>query len=156
MAGFIEVISRIVRPYKTRIIIFFLLLIFVVAGIWGWRKFVKFNPFGDVANAERRNPEIIVYLFYADWCTHCKKAKPEWAAFKQEHSGTVVNGYQITCKDFECSDENNVEVQNLMAQYKVSSFPTIIMLKNDQEVTYDAKVNKANLEQFVNTLTGTA
>jgi len=38
-----------------------------------------------------------------------------------------------------------------MDQYKIEGFPTIKLIKNGQVVEFDAKVTKANLEQFINT-----
>ena len=31
-------------------------------------------------------------FFYADWCGHCQRFKPEWNKFKNEMNNKVVNG----------------------------------------------------------------
>jgi thiol-disulfide isomerase/thioredoxin len=159
MAGFVEVVTKFFRPYKRIILVIFILIIFIIVGVYGYRSFYsvpeKTRDFKDVANADRRNPQIQIYLFWADWCPHCKKAKPEWVAFSQEYNGKIVNNYEIQTTDIDCSDPNgqDPQVQNMLAEYRVNSYPTIIALKDSQVVGFDAKITKSSLDQFVESLT---
>lgn len=159
MAGFVEVVTKFFRPYKRIILVIFILIIFIIVGVYGYRRFYsvpeKTRDFKDVANANRRNPQIQIYLFWADWCPHCKKAKPEWVAFSQEYDGKIVNNYEIQTTDIDCSDPNgqDPQVQNMLAEYRVNSYPTIIALKDSQVVGFDAKITKSSLDQFVESLT---
>jgi len=159
MAGFVEVVTKFFRPYKLIILVIFILIIFIIVGVYGYRSFYsvpeKTRDFKDVANANRRNPQIQIYLFWADWCPHCKKAKPEWVAFSQEYNGKIVNNYEIQTTDIDCSDPNgqDPQVQNMLAEYRVNSYPTIIALKDSQVVGFDAKITKSSLDQFVESLT---
>jgi thiol-disulfide isomerase/thioredoxin len=159
MAGFVEVVTKFFRPYKRIILVIFILIIFIIVGVYGYRRFYsvpeKTRDFKDVANANRRNPQIQIYLFWADWCPHCKKAKPEWVAFSQEYNGKIVNNYEIQTTDIDCSDPNgqDPQVQNMLAEYRVNSYPTIIALKDSQVVGFDAKITKSSLDQFVESLT---
>jgi thiol-disulfide isomerase/thioredoxin len=158
MANFVDVISRVFRPYRRTILIVALLILFVVVGTYGINRYYttpkKSSEFKDVANANRRNPEIEIYLFWTDWCPHCKKAKPDWMAFQQEYNGKVINNYQIKCTDVDCSNDKDAQVQNMLAQYKVNSYPTVIALKNSEPVGFDAKISKSSLDQFIQSLTG--
>ena len=59
----------------------------------------------DSANLEHntkrdgiRQKNVEVMFFFADWCPHCKKAKPHWNALKTSETvskGKVVNGYSV-------------------------------------------------------------
>ena len=157
MAGFVETIGRIFRPYKKGILILFIFIIFIIVGYFAYQRFYilpkRGKEFKDVANANRRNEEIEVYLFWADWCPHCKRAKPDWVAFQQEYNGQVVNGYDIKCVDVDCSDDKDAQVQNLLGQFKVNSYPTVIAIKNTETVGFDAKISKSSLDQFIDSLT---
>jgi thiol-disulfide isomerase/thioredoxin len=157
MAGFVEVVTRMFRPYKRHILIVSLVLLFIVLSIYAFHHYYrvpqKSKDFKNVANANRRNPEIEIYLFWTDWCPHCKKAKPDWVAFQQEFNGQTVNGYQIKCVDVDCSNDQDPSVQNMLAQYKVASYPTIVGIKDSQPVEFDAKISKSSLNQFVESLT---
>jgi thiol-disulfide isomerase/thioredoxin len=157
MAGFIEVITRIFRPYKRYVLIISLVILFIIIGVYGYNHFYsvpqKNSEFKDVANANRRSTEIEIYLFWTDWCPHCKKAKPDWVAFQQEYNGKTINKYDIKCTDVDCSNDQDAKVQNMLGQYKVSSYPTVIAIKNSQMVGFDAKISKSSLDQFVESLT---
>jgi len=156
MAGVIEVITKVFRPYKRTILILSLILLFIIVGLYGYKWFysasLKNKDFKDVANANRRQPEIEIYLFWADWCPHCKKAKPDWVAFQNEYNGKVVNNYTIKCTDIDCSKDDDAQVQTMLSKFKVNSYPTVIALKDSQPVAFDAKITKSSLDQFVQSL----
>jgi len=85
-----------------------------------------------------------VYFFYTTWCPHCKKAKPEWEAFKNSVGDNKVNGWKIQFIEIDCDqDENTAD------KFKVDGYPTIKMVKGNQIIEYDAKPNKATLMEFL-------
>ena len=90
-------------------------------------------------------------LFTVDWCPHCKTAKPVWNDVKTEYEGSVINGYKVSFVDYNCTKET-AETQSLMDKYKVEGFPTIILIKDNQVIDYDAKPSKTTLVQFLNTV----
>jgi len=96
-----------------------------------------------------KDAEII--LFYADWCPHCKTAKPEWEQVKAEYNGKLVNGYTLVFNEVNCTTESP-EVEKMMNTYKVEGFPTIKLIKDNQVVDFDAKPTKSSLTQFINTV----
>lgn len=98
------------------------------------------------SGSSTKDAEIL--FFYADWCPHCKQAKPEWAKFKEEHHETEVNGYRILCIDVNCTSELG-ESGQLIKTYDVEGFPTIKMKANGKIIEYEAKVSKQNLDLFV-------
>jgi len=90
-------------------------------------------------------------FFYADWCPHCKSAKPIWNELKTEYQNKTINGYNVIFTEVNCSEET-AEVEKLMNQYNVEGYPTIKLLKDGQIIEYDAKPSKETLTQFLNTV----
>ena len=90
-------------------------------------------------------------FFYADWCPHCKVAKPIWNDLKAEYENKTINGYRILFTEINCSEET-AEVDKMMNQYNVEGYPTIKLLKDGQVIEYDAKPSKDTLTQFLNTV----
>jgi thiol-disulfide isomerase/thioredoxin len=90
-------------------------------------------------------------FFYANWCPHCKAAKPIWNELKSEYENKTINGYQITFTEVDCSEET-AEVEKLMNQYSVEGYPTIKLIKDGQVIEYDAKPSKETLSKFLNTV----
>jgi len=111
--------------------------------------------FADVANASPTDKEVTIYMFHVDWCPHCKKALPEWNMFSDEYNGKSVNGCRINCKEIDCTNTDDVQVQAVMDKYGVKQYPTVIAVMGgtDLRIDYDAKVKKDHLEKFVYSIT---
>jgi thiol-disulfide isomerase/thioredoxin len=90
-------------------------------------------------------------FFYADWCPHCKAAKPIWNDLKSEYENKTINGYKVVFTEVDCSEETS-EVEKLMNQYSVEGYPTIKLLKDGQIIEYDAKPSKETLTKFLNSV----
>lgn len=90
-------------------------------------------------------------FFYADWCPHCKTAKPIWNDLKSQYENKTINGYKVIFTEINCSEET-AEVEKMMNQYSVEGYPTIKLLKDGQVIEYDAKPTKETLTQFLNTV----
>lgn len=103
----------------------------------------------DIAENEK---EATLYLFHVNWCMYCKKAMPEWEKFKDDYDGKVVQGYKLIMKDYECSNENDEEINTLMDKYDVEGYPTIILVKDGGHETFEAKPTYETLEEFVKTM----
>lgn len=160
MSNIINLIyTRVFSKYSTILLTVFLIGIFSYIGYNAYNKYYK-NPnnikqFSNVANTNTRKNNATVLFFFADWCPHCKKAKPEWERFTEEYNGKVVNDYEITCQAIDCTETKpSADTEALIAEYKIESYPTIIMLVNDNKINYDSKVSKSGLEQLV--LSGTS
>jgi thiol-disulfide isomerase/thioredoxin len=157
MAPFLEVIKKIISPYSTYILIIVILVIFLLAATFIYNKYYvkkmeqKDNKFADVANANKRNNEVIIYFFNVDWCPHCKTAKPEWEKFAKLYDGKEKGQYVIKCLDYNCTDEN-ADVTKVINKYNIESYPTVKMLKDGQVIEFDSKITEYTLEQFVNTM----
>lgn len=90
-------------------------------------------------------------FFFADWCPHCKAAKPIWNDLKSEYENKTINGYHVVFTEIDCSTETT-EVDQMMNKYNVEGYPTIKLLKDGQVIEYDAKPSKETLTKFLNTV----
>lgn len=138
-----------VKPYQRYLLILMLIVIFSIAGMYAYKWFAK--PLIDnrgaenMSNNDRRVSEVDILFFTADWCPHCKKAKPEWNKFSSVYHGKTLGFYKINCVPVDCTEGNDPRIQ----EYSVDGYPTVIMVKDQKRVNYDAKITESNLKQFV-------
>ena len=112
----------------------------------------KYKPNSEQVPSDSGNAnEAELLFFFADWCPHCKTAKPIWNDLKSEYQNKTINGYRVIFTEINCSEESS-EVEKMMNQYNVEGYPTIKLLKDGQVVEYDAKPSKDTLTQFLNTV----
>lgn len=112
----------------------------------------KYKPNSEhIAKDSAAKNEAELLFFFADWCPHCKTAKPIWNDLKSEYQNKTINGYQVIFTEINCSEET-AEVEKLMNQYNVEGYPTIKLLKDGQIIEYDAKPSRETLTQFLNTV----
>ena len=150
--GFYETIDRILSPYYSYIISVIMLGVFSYIGYYLYMEYIRkkdqIKGADDVANlkgAAKKN--VLIRLFYTDWCPHCQSAMPEWNNFKSKYDNQLANDYLLTIKEVDCSDEDSV--RQLLNENNVSSYPTVKMYKNDEVIDFDAKISYDNLEQFI-------
>lgn len=142
-----------IRPKKRAFLILTMVVIFGVAAYYAYKMFAKpllnegLGNGSDVANHNNRR-DVEIYLFYADWCPHCKKAKPEWNTFKSSYDGKEVNGFKIKCIGVDCTDGTSPYIQ----QYEVNGYPTLVLVKDGNKIAFDSKITTDNLTTFVNTV----
>ncbi len=148
--------QRFIQP--SQIILLSVLFLFLI-GVISYYIFMKW---GNTSKEQKATDiplggKLTVYLFHVDWCPHCTKAKPDWNEFKEQYDGQNVKGFKITCVDIDCTDDSSPEIKALMDKYDISSFPTVkAVMENDGKskvMSFEAKVNKKNLEKFINTIT---
>lgn len=115
----------------------------------------KYQPNSELVqqsgNENRNGNTAELLFFYADWCPHCKTAKPIWNDLKSEYENKTINGYKVVFTEVNCSEET-AEVEKMMNQYNIEGYPTIKLLKDGQIIEYDAKPSKDTLTQFLNTV----
>lgn len=144
--------NRFYRPYSTIILLIFLIIVFIVVANYGYKQFYLEKKKNDYANdnISKTARDVTIYYFFADWCPHCQKSKGDWMAFKTEFDGKIVNGCKIHCIQVDCSDRENPAA--LQTKYGIKQYPTILAVKqgaSEEEINYDSKITKANLESFV-------
>lgn len=162
MAHIIDVLSKYLVSKKMMVGIL-VFIIFIVVIIWWMNRKKSTGMFDDVANSLNRDntnantnananapvKEVIIYFFHADWCPHCKKAEPEWTAFKTSHEGKIVNGYKINCQNVDCTNDKDSTAAPLINRFDVNSYPTIKMEKDNTIIDYDSRVTQSALTSFV-------
>lgn len=83
------------------------------------------------------NPYSKMVFYFADWCGHCKKAKPEFEKFSEKYPG---NASLVNCSDNSVASEHGVQ-----------SFPTYRYFKSDQQtdyVQYKGGRDMSSIEQY--------
>uniref|UniRef100_A0A6C0EHS0 Thioredoxin domain-containing protein n=1 Tax=viral metagenome TaxID=1070528 RepID=A0A6C0EHS0_9ZZZZ len=137
------------------VMIAIIVLIFVVSAYFLYRNYANQNSetiTDDIYEGMDNNDgsEAELMLFHVDWCPHCKTALPEWEKLKQEYANKKVNGHKIIFLEYNCTEESE-ETTKKMETYKIEGFPTIKLKVEGRVIEFDAKVTKANLEQFLAT-----
>lgn len=141
----------------TIIIIVSVLLFSLLAGFYYFyyvspKLNTKYHPNREnVPISSDNNSPAELLFFYANWCPHCKAAKPIWNELKNEYQNKTINGRTIIFTEIDCSEET-AEVDKMMNQYNIEGYPTIKLLKDGQVIEYDAKPSKETLTQFLNTV----
>jgi thiol-disulfide isomerase/thioredoxin len=134
-----------------------LILFAVIAGCYYYYYIlpdtqVKYKPNNEKATSDNvSNGTAELLFFFANWCPHCKTAKPIWNDLKSEYENKTINGYKIIFTEVDCSEETT-EVDKMMNQYNVEGYPTIKLLKDGEVIEYDAKPSRETLVQFLNTV----
>jgi thiol-disulfide isomerase/thioredoxin len=142
----------------TTLVFLVALLLFSMIGGYYWYYYylpelqAKYKPNNEKTNNDNKsNSTAELLFFFANWCPHCKTAKPIWEELKKEYENKTINGYKIMFTEVDCSEETT-EVDRMMNQYNVEGYPTIKLIKDGDVIDYDAKPTKATLVQFLNTV----
>jgi thiol-disulfide isomerase/thioredoxin len=141
---------------SSTLILLMVFILFIVIAAFFYFYYVspstKYNANNEQQSSDDTQKGTAELLFfYADWCPHCKTAKPVWNSLKTEYQNKTVHGYKILFTEVNCSEET-AEVDKLMTQYNVEGYPTIKLLKDGTVIDFDAKPTQENLNQFLNTV----
>jgi thioredoxin-like negative regulator of GroEL len=112
------------------------------------KSYVDGSGSSDISNYNKQEKEATIYFFYADWCPHCKTAKPEWAKFTNNYNGKSMNDYTLVCSSVNCTEETSENAQ-IIQKYNIDSYPTVKMLKDGSIIEFDSKISESSLEQFL-------
>ena len=140
--------------YKNIILMVIIFLIFILAAIYTYRRYVskKINP-EYVANSEfvpegenKQSDVADLYFFYTTWCPHCKKSMPIWQSLKSEFDNKQFKGTTINFIEVDCDKDTA-----LAEKFNIQGYPTIKLVKGNQVIEYDAKPSKDTLIEFLQT-----
>jgi thiol-disulfide isomerase/thioredoxin len=156
-----RIMSTGAKMSTTTLLIIVGVIIFVILAIYYYYNHVspklktsyRANSEGEFGSTGNSGPtkQAELMLFYADWCPHCKTAKPIWNELKTQYQNKTINGYQVIFTDVNCTTES-AETEQMMNKYNIEGFPTIKLLKDGQIIEYDAKPTKETLNEFLNTV----
>ena len=94
-------------------------------------------------NTTKNTNKIKVYLFYADWCGHCKDYKPIFNKFKN-----IVQDHNIDIIEINADDDN--ENKNILyKKYNIEGFPTTIIDNNNKIIKL---VGKNTIDKLLNSV----
>ena len=97
-----------------------------------------------------RNGRVCV-LFYADWCGHCQRFKPEWSRCKEMHHQQQNNPYKLADIESAALDALKGKMSDMPSLVDVSGFPTISMYDNGKKTAdYNGERTADALMAFLN------
>ena len=145
-----------------KITIIVIVLLFVITSFYLYNHFYNSKSFNanyehgnsytdtdDSSSSSSSSSTAEVMFFYVDWCPHCKTAKPVWDSFSKDNQGIKTKNYNVIFTEINCTKETE-QSNKLMNKYNIEGFPTIIMLKDDEVIQFDAKPTPETLNQFLN------
>jgi thiol-disulfide isomerase/thioredoxin len=144
---------------STTILIIVAILLFIFLAIYYYFYFVlpklktSYNANSEYKSkdSDGGDKQAEMLLFYAEWCPHCKTAKPIWDGVRQQYQNKTINGYHVIFTEVNCTTET-AETEQMMNKYNIEGFPTIKLLKDGQVVEFDAKPTRETLNEFLNTV----
>jgi len=83
-----------------------------------------------------------VTLYYANWCGHCQKFKPEWEVLK-----STLDKFNISHHEYEDSQDSAI-----IAKENVQGFPTIRIKENGKEYEYTGPRQATEILHSLNVL----
>lgn len=104
--------------------------------------------FSDDTNNKDSHKQIVLMLFYADWCGHCKTFKPIWETAK---TSMKKNNKNVDVK-FLSFNADVDEDKKKIKKYNVSGFPTIKAKYNGKIHEFKGERTLEGLKEFVDSL----
>ena len=150
-------ISLTLNNKKYLILVCILSLIFIGVAYFTYNKYIKnslktnYDENNEYLTDDTKSEDkIMILYFYTEWCPYCKKADPEINKF-QKHIDNInsVHNDKINLIKIDC-DKNPSSAD----QYKIDGYPSIKLVYKKTIYDYDAKPNKDNLIQFLESTTG--
>jgi thiol-disulfide isomerase/thioredoxin len=138
-------LSRIIPNYSkmstTTIIILLAIILFIILAVYYYYNYVSqklktsyhTNNEGYTNSGPSKQAELM--LFYADWCPHCKHAKPLWSELQSAASaGSIKTSDGSAVEIVDPIDGSDADALGL--PYK--GFPTFVLKKGGQMSRCDA------------------
>ena len=115
--------------------VFYLLILLIIFPLlFPVKEYEGFSSSSCEVSAEEFNElckkQKMFTLFYANWCGHCKKMKPEWeSAAKVANADGTKRMVMI-----DLGDEDKAKAQ-LAKDYNIRGYPTIMHVDGEQNAT---------------------
>ena len=145
---------------KKFVIIAILIAIFIGAAIFVYSKYVapKLNPSfvenREFTKSDVKNTNATLYFIYATWCPHSKKVIKHWEKLKNKYDYKIinrpVNQYALTFVEYD-GDKQESEIEEFSKLYnkKIEGYPTIILVKDNEIIEFEAEPSIENLNEFI-------
>jgi thiol:disulfide interchange protein len=108
-----------------------------------FRKSEGFETNPSELDAIINQPEKTLVLFYADWCGHCKKMKPEWDATADKVNAEKKRMLKVNVGDK--TDEQEV----ILSKYHIDGFPTVLVFQNGTASPYSGDYTEAMFQKML-------
>lgn len=86
------------------------------------------------------------YMFYTNWCPHCKTSKPVWASLKQSIENGKLKFGDTTVKILDVNCESD---SNKCDGYGVDSYPTFKLDAKDKRYEYQGPPDVNEWKRFL-------
>ncbi len=131
----IKLVKNILRPNNLPRLAFMLAILLALYYVYS-----KYLKEGFELEPAKLEDEIAkgkkLVLFYADWCGHCKKIKPEWDETAKEVNKEDKKMIKVNCGG------GSEEEKEIMSKYNIDGYPTIIVFDNGVASPYEGKRTK--------------
>jgi len=99
------------------------------------------NTEKEFIRTQRKEKGPMLIMFYAPWCGHCKKLKPDYSAAATELKGKAI----LAGMDCDKPDAHNIRYR-----FNITGYPTLIYFENgEQKYMYGGQMNKAGLVDWM-------
>jgi len=140
---------------KKFVIIIILISLFLGAAFYVYNTYIapRLNP-KFVSNREFTQQEPIdnteLYFMFAEWCPYSKKVMPIWDKLKEKYDRKKVKNYAVVFKELD-GDKNEKEIDEFSKRFnkKIEGYPTIILIKQNEVIEFDADPTEENLTAFI-------
>jgi thiol-disulfide isomerase/thioredoxin len=140
---------------KKFLIIIILIALFLGAAVYVYNKYIapRLNP-TFVSNREFTQQETVesaeLYFMFAEWCPYSKKVLPIWDKLKEKYNRKKVKDFAVEFKEYD-GDKNEKEINEFSTRFnkKIDGYPTIILIKHNEVIEFDADPTEENLVAFI-------
>lgn len=98
-------------------------------------------------NLTPEDNEVVMVLFYTEWCGYCKKFKPEWEKASRQMNNTKVNNNKVRFEKVDC-DANS----ELAKEYEVNGYPTVKILRKGKVEDYEGERSLSGIKAYLESL----
>lgn len=153
---------------KKFLIILVVIGIFIAIAFWVYTTYIapKLQPdFADnkefvseSASGDNDISDAQIYMFYTDWCPHCKTAMKEtgknasWKPIQAKYNGKAINGVTLTFNEVN-GEKEEATINDFESKYGITikGYPSIYLVKGNSVIEFEANITRENLTKFLNT-----
>ena len=150
-----DLIKNAFNNKNTFILIMITIVTIIIVGLYVFRSTILETFTGkshyvenSIASDSASSNPVEIMLFSADWCPHCKVARPEWTKVSEKYHHKNIKSRQVIFTDINCTEET-AETTKLMTKYGVEGYPTVKLIKDGKVYDFDAKPTEQHLIKFL-------
>ena len=107
-----------------------------------WKMTSKNESTNSPILTQPKKSKILIVNYYATWCPASIQFLPIWNTFVEE---LKTKNPQITTRNMVCEGSN----QKQCAFKGIEGYPTVVMYKNKEAITFEGGRSVLNLHKFV-------